>query len=191
MIRIEIEGVDAAGKSTAVNRLAKTLRGLGKKVLRVSEAGLSQSPFCVALKSLILDKNTNASAQSIEYLFAAQRQEVQSFVKLQNDKYDYCISDRGKASHYAYGMAEGVSFDWLDKLFNFGTDPDYVLFLDPPMMVIQARLDYRSTTDRIELKGMAYMKKVRNNYIEFFSHNPEWKVFTDEHDLMDVLTGKF
>lgn len=167
-LKIEVEGIDAAGKTTAVTSLVDMFRQKGLRTLRMSEAGFDEIDTCVRLRKLALDPASTLSPLSMELLFAAQRVENDLWLKKHAEDYDVIISDRGYISHLAYGYAN-VGRGEIDVLFNVllhdVAQPDVVVYLDISPEVAAQRLRSRGgATDRIEEKGITYQTAVLENF---------------------------
>ena len=173
--KIEVEGADGSGKSTAVQVLYDAFRSAGQRTMIMSEAGFHKIDACVQMKKMALDPSSFLSPLSMELLFAAQRVENDLWIKNSPEaqKYDIILSDRGYVSHLAYGYPN-VSREKIDILFrellNDVTKPNVILYLGVSADVAMERIRARGEpTDRIEGLGKEHQAKVIENYESLLS----------------------
>jgi dTMP kinase len=172
MIKVEVEGTDGAGKTTALKYLIEQLTKADQKVLETREVGSPLIPVNVELRKLVLDPNSNMSGKAMELVFAAMRLENDRHYKSVGDQYDFIVSDRGWFSHLAY-TDHNESEEFTQKLYmNFlkeMTDmPDVVIYLAVDGETALARRTRRGeVADVIELKGVEFQEKVRNSFEKY------------------------
>ena len=91
MLKIEVEGTDGAGKTTALKYLLDKLQQNNKRVLETRDVGCPHIPACVKLREIVLDPNSNLSGETMEFIFAGMRLENDKFYKSVAENYDFCI----------------------------------------------------------------------------------------------------
>ncbi len=158
---IAIEGIDTAGKSTQIARLAKAY----------PEAIITKEPGATKIGTKIRDIVLSGEVQSAKaefLLFLADRAEhMQEVIKPNLDK--LVISDRSVVSGVAYAMVqESISQTAILHLNRFATDGNYpeVLFL---LQLSEKELTYRLSQkelDGIELRGTEYLLNIQKALIE-------------------------
>ena len=155
---ILFEGIDGAGKSTQIARLAAAY----PQAIVTKEPGgtkLGENLREILLKENDLDKRTEI------LLFLADRAE--HFGKIIKPNLDKMIlSDRGFVSGMAYALAGGnFSFEELLNLNKFalqGNFPQKIVFFKADESTLRSRLNSRAQMDGIEARGFAYLLRVQD-----------------------------
>ena len=155
---ILFEGIDGAGKSTQIARLAAAY----PQAIVTKEPGgtkLGENLREILLKENDLDKRAEI------LLFLADRAE--HFGKIIKPNLDKMIlSDRGFVSGMAYALADGnFSFEELLNLNKFalqGNFPQKIVFFKADESTLRSRLSSRAQMDGIEARGFAYLLKVQD-----------------------------
>lgn len=155
---ILFEGIDGAGKSTQIARLAAAY----PQAIVTKEPGgtkLGENLREILLKENDLDKRAEI------LLFLADRAEhFGKIIKLNLDK--MILSDRGFVSGMAYALAGGnFSFEELLNLNKFalqGNFPQKIVFFKADENTLRSRLNSRAQMDGIEARGFDYLLKVQD-----------------------------
>ena len=155
---ILFEGIDGAGKSTQIARLAAAF----PQAIVTKEPGgtkLGENLREILLKENDLDKRAEI------LLFLADRAE--HFGKIIKPNLDKMIlSDRGFVSGMAYALAGGnFSFEELLSLNKFalqGNFPQKIVFFKADESTLRSRLGSRAQMDGIEARGFAYLLRVQD-----------------------------
>nr|WP_315063887.1 dTMP kinase [uncultured Campylobacter sp.] len=155
---ILFEGIDGAGKSTQIARLAAAY----PQAIVTKEPGgtkLGENLREILLKENDLDKRAEI------LLFLADRAE--HFGKIIKPNLDKMIlSDRGFVSGMAYALAGGnFSFEELLNLNKFalqGNFPQKIVFFKADESTLRSRLNSRVQMDGIEARGFGYLLKVQD-----------------------------
>lgn len=156
------EGIDGAGKSTQIARLAAAY----PQAIVTKEPGgtkLGENLREILLKENGLDKRAEI------LLFLADRAE--HFGKIIKPNLDKMIlSDRGFVSGMAYALAGGnFSFEELLNLNKFalqGNFPQKIVFFKADESTLRSRLNSRAQMDGIEARGFAYLLRVQDEMEE-------------------------
>ena len=152
------EGIDGAGKSTQIARLAATF----PQAIVTKEPGgtkLGENLREILLKENGLDKRAEI------LLFLADRAEHSGkIIKPNSDK--MILSDRGFVSGMAYALAGGnFSFEELLSLNKFtlqGNFPQKIVFFKADESTLRLRLNARTQMDGIEARGFEYLLRVQD-----------------------------
>ena len=152
------EGIDGAGKSTQIARLAAAF----PQAIVTKEPGgtkLGENLREILLKENDLDKRAEI------LLFLADRAEHSGkIIKPNSDK--MILSDRGFVSGMAYALAGGnFSFEELLSLNKFalqGNFPQKIVFFKADESTLRSRLDSRAQMDGIEARGFEYLLRVQD-----------------------------
>ena len=155
---ILFEGIDGAGKSTQIARLAAAF----PQAIVTKEPGgtkLGENLREILLKENGLDKRAEI------LLFLADRAE--HFGKIIKPNLDKMIlSDRGFVSGMAYALAGGnFSFEELLSLNKFalqGNFPQKIVFFKADESTLRSRLGSRAQMDGIEARGFVYLLRVQD-----------------------------
>ena len=152
------EGIDGAGKSTQIARLAAAF----PQAIVTKEPGgtkLGENLREILLKENDLDKRAEI------LLFLADRAEHSGkIIKPNSDK--MILSDRGFVSGMAYALAGGnFSFEELLSLNKFalqGNFPQKIVFFKADESTLRSRLNSRAQMDGIEARGFGYLLRVQD-----------------------------
>ena len=155
---ILFEGIDGAGKSTQIARLAAAF----PQAIVTKEPGgtkLGENLREILLKENDLDKRAEI------LLFLADRAEHSGkIIKPNSDK--MILSDRGFVSGMAYALAGGnFSFEELLSLNKFalqGNFPQKIVFFKADESTLRSRLNSRAQMDGIEARGFEYLLRVQD-----------------------------
>ncbi len=158
---IAIEGIDTAGKSTQISKIAK----------HFPDAIVTKEPGATELGKDIRDMVLSAKAKSKKaefLLFLADRAEhVQEVIEPNLDK--MIISDRSAVSGVAYALVQNaISKEELVSLNHFATNriyPEKVFLLRLSKKELEHRLSQKKL-DGIELRGSEYLLNIQESIIE-------------------------
>lgn len=172
-VRIEFEGTDGAGKTTALKYFVDIARERGFSVLETREVGSPLIPINIKLRELVLSSDSNLCGEAMELIFAAMRFENDRYYAKVKDDYDFIVSDRGWFSHISYtdhNVNEKFTEDfYLNFLGKVTKKPDVVLFFNVDSAVALQRRESRGgVVDVIEAKGMEYQDKVKQSFFKYF-----------------------
>ena len=193
---ITFEGGEGCGKSTQVKRLKEALEKTGVEVLLTREPGgtwLSEE-----IRHLIKDQTTDAPCDRSELLLflAARAQLVKNVIRPALEAGKWVVSDRFSDSTIAYqGYGRGLPLDILKDMNDFaceGLKPDLTLLLDVTPETSHARMHQRevstnTTSDRIELAGDEFHRRLRRGFAELAKVCPERIVTIDANGTVDEV----
>jgi dTMP kinase len=162
---VVLEGGDATGKSTQVERLAARLREGGREVVVTFEPG--GTALGARLRALLLDGTDPLDPVAETLLMAADRAEhVAEVVRPALARGAWVLSDRFVPSSLAYqGVGRGLGVpevERLNELATGGVQPDLVVVLDLPPEVARQRLG--PDRDRLEGEDDAFALAVHEAY---------------------------
>lgn len=175
-LKIEFEGTDGAGKTTALKYLIEQLQKRGSTVLETREVGSPLIPICVKLRETVLAPESNLSGEAMELIFSAMRFENDKLYKAVGHNYDFIISDRGWFSHLAYtdhNVSKKFTEDlYLNFLQNYTSLPDVVVYFSVNTdTALKRRIKRGEGMDVIEMKGVEYQELVRESFAKYLSGN--------------------
>lgn len=164
---LTFEGVDGAGKSTHVDWLCTTLRGLGKTVVSTREPG--GTVLGEQLRNLLLHQSM-ALETEVLLMFAARSEHQRQVIEPALARGDWVVSDRYTDASFAYqgggrqlgcGRVAALE-DWLRP----APEPDRTWLFDIPLEVARERLGAARAPDRFEAEDQAFFERTRQAYLE-------------------------
>jgi len=166
---ITLEGVEGVGKSTHLPFVGAFLRARGLEVVETREPG--GTALAEAVRGLFLREEPMPAASELLLLFAARASHLQDVILPAMARGAWVVCDRFTDATYAYqGGGRGLDPAWIADLetrVQGTTRPDWVLVLDAPVAVGQARVaTRRGRQDRIEAEDVAFFERVRAVYLE-------------------------
>jgi dTMP kinase len=188
---ITVEGIDGAGKTTLIERLAPALADRGRPVEVMREPGgvaLSER-----IRDLVKDPALAVDPRAEALLYAAARaQLVAERLRPALDGGDWVLLDRFIDSSLAYqGAGRGLGIEAVREINAFGTGglvPDLTLLLRIDPAAGRARLDDRGeAADRLELAGAAFFEAIAAAYDELAAAEPDRFVVIDATQPPDVV----
>lgn len=172
---ISFEGIDGSGKSTQVQRLARTLRERGRDVVLVREPG--GTPLSEEIRALLLDPNALVSPHAELFLFTAARaQLVRDVIQPVLEAGSVVIADRYTDSTLAYqGAGRGVcdvqTLRLIQSCATRGLEPDLTLLFDlDPALALARRSRRGEGQDRMEQSDPDFYRRVRDGYLAIARH---------------------
>lgn len=179
-LKIEFEGTDGAGKTTALKYFIDQARAKGLTVVETREVGNPNIPACVEMRKVVLNPDSKLTGAGMELLFSAMRIENEKwYTDLVNSDQapDLVVSDRGWLSHLAY-TDHNVSEEFTEALYlNFmeleTSLPDAVIYFKVNAETALGRRSQRGTSDVIEMKGTAFQELVRGSFDKYLDQYAE------------------
>jgi dTMP kinase len=164
---LSLDGVDGAGKSTQIERLAEWLRAAGRDVVLCRDPGTT--PLGLELRKILLHReDLGIERRSEMFLYmAARTQLVEEFIRPALAAGKTVVSDRFLLANVVYqGHAGGLDPDVLwqvGRIATNGLEPDLTIVLDVPVEIAAERLG--PVRDRIESRGTSYLQAVRDGFL--------------------------
>ncbi|STY29447.1 thymidylate kinase [Legionella wadsworthii] len=167
---IVIEGMEGAGKSTAINTLTELLAKKQIKTLTTREPG--GTPIGEVLRDLIKNpqySDTLDDRSELLLFYTARIQLLEEVIKPALNQGIWVIADRFELSTKAYqGGGRGLDQKMIDSLSSFvlnGFKPDLTLYLDISPEEGMVRIKSRGELDRIEQQSIDFFHRVHESYI--------------------------
>ena len=177
---IVVEGLDRAGKSTQVERLAEHLQA---KAIKFPE----RTTAIGQMINSYLAQTSDLDDQAIHLLFSANRWECVASIKKTLEAGESIVCDRYAFSGIAYSVAKGLSYDWCRNPDVGLPLPDLTMFLDLDAQTAAARGGYGE--ERYE--KLDFQAKVRDAFgrvsQDVRSHGGRW-VTIDASKTLDQVT---
>lgn len=166
---IVVEGLEGAGKSTAMNTIQTFLSS------RVGDYLVTREPGGTTVGETVRELIKHAPHhEALDFraelllLYASRIQLVERVIKPALQRGQWVLADRFELSTYAYqGGGRGIPTSIIDYLSHFCLNtfkPDLILFLDVDPEVGLTRALHRSSADRIEKESIDFFMRVYDAY---------------------------
>ena len=170
---ITLEGIEGAGKSTAIVILNKLLNQKNISFINTREPG--GGPNGKKIRDLLLDsKNNINSSTELLLMFADRADHVESLIIPNLQAGIWVISDRYVDSSIAYqGGGRGLNQNMIDNLaksMSFPV-PDLTLLFDLSVDIALERAANRSELDRFEVEDYDFHQRIRSTYLDLAINN--------------------
>lgn len=186
---LTLEGIEGAGKSSAVPVLAEYCRqqGYAVEVTREPGGGLLGE----ALRAIFLDDRLRLDAdEELLLLYAGRRDHWLTRIAPALSAGKVVISDRYEDSTYAYqNGGRGVNSDHIAELARWAGItrlPDLTLWLDVPPELGATRIHARRP-DRLEQEDQAFFRRARAVFAERCAAEPERILRVDATQTLPVV----
>ncbi len=198
---IVIEGLEGAGKTTAINTVVDTLNQAGiTDIVFTREPG--GTPLAEKLRELVKqgiagDKVTDKA--ELLMLYAARVQLVETVIRPALAAGKWVVGDRHDLSSQAYqGGGREIDRHLMQSLRDLvlgDFKPSLTLYLDlPPELGLQ-RARSRGELDRIEKESLAFFERTRRRYLELaagdetiLTIDASQNIEQVQHDISQTLT---
>ncbi|QXC58423.1 dTMP kinase [Vibrio mimicus] len=169
---IVIEGLEGAGKSTAIQVIVETLHQHGiEQITRTREPG--GTVLAEKLRALVKEEHPGEELQDITELllvYAARVQLVENVIKPALAQGSWVVGDRHDMSSQAYqGGGRQIAPSTMQNLKQTALGdfkPDLTLYLDIDPKVGLERARGRGELDRIEKMDISFFERARQRYLE-------------------------
>ncbi|WP_062309136.1 dTMP kinase [Alicyclobacillus sendaiensis] len=177
---ITFEGIDGAGKTTQLLRLAAWLEAQGFPVVVTREPGGTR--IGDAVRAILLDpRHEEMSPRTEALLYAASRaQHVEELIRPALERGEIVLCDRFVDASIAYqGAGLGLGEAWVEALNEYalgGLRPDLTLWFDLDWPSAQSRLRARAggrDLDRIERRDEAFFARVADAFERLWRAAPQ------------------
>lgn len=177
------DGMDGAGKSTALSNVAQSLTAQGVDVLTTREPG--GSPLAENIRECMLGDWPDGMPLQTELLlvFAARAAHMAQTVLPALERGQVVLCDRFVDSSHVYqGVLGGISAQWIDALSaqTVTRMPDASFIFDLPVELAVKRLSQRGIENRFDRADQQRMQTIR----DAFCHRVTRQVQT--HHLIDA-----
>lgn len=177
---ITFEGIDGAGKSTHIARLADAFRAQGRSVTLTREPG--GTPLAEKLRTLLLNDAMDPLCEAL-LVFAARRDHLRQVIEPALARGEVVLCDRFTDATFAYqGYGRGFDLDVLRHLEAWVQarpgdtaqlrQSDLTVWFDLPPEVAAQRLASAREPDRFESQPVAFFARVVAGYAHRQSEQP-------------------
>ena len=174
---ITFEGPEGVGKSHQIKRLEQYLTEKNIKYYFTREPG--GTAISEQIRKIILDKNNAEMCDECEALLyaSARAQLIKEEILPRLERGELVFCDRYIDSSYAYqAYARGLGYDYIKSINSYAVEncmPDYTIFLNLTPEQAFKRKGGVDASDRLELSGMDFHKKVYEGYLAVASKEPD------------------
>ncbi len=174
---ISFEGIDGAGKSTHVARLAECFRQAGRTVTLTREPG--GTPLAEQLRERVLHDPMDALTEAL-LVFAARRDHLMQVIAPALSRGEVVLCDRFTDATFAY-QGGGRGFDlhvlaqlerWVQDLGQGLVQPALTVWFDLPPAVAAQRLAGARVPDKFEAQPQAFFERVASGYAQRLAGDP-------------------
>jgi dTMP kinase len=176
---ISFEGIDGAGKSTHIERVADLLREAGRVVVLTREPG--GTPLSEKLRALVLHDPMDALTEAL-LMFAARREHLVQVIEPALARGEVVLCDRFTDATFAY-QGGGRGFDWqvlaqLERMVQALPDggmrqPELTIWFDLDPLMAAERLALARVPDKFESQPVDFFAAVRAGYARRQAEMPE------------------
>lgn len=188
---IVIEGLEGAGKSTAVAVIQQQLTQQGIEFINTREPG--GTPIAEALRSIVkqgVDDEQVCDSTELLLMYAARAQLVETRIKPALAAGTWVIGDRHDLSSQAYqggGRQLGLAkLQALKQLAIGDFEPDLTLYLDIEPSLGLSRARERGALDRIEQQALSFFERSREVYLAQAAESDKIKTIDASQQLAGV-----
>ena len=168
---VVIEGLEGAGKSTAISLVKSRIEQSGHKVVCTREPG--GTPMAEAIRECVKQdwKNETVTVEAeLMLMYAARAQLLSNVIQPNLECGNWVLGDRHDMSSRAYqGGGRQIPDDVIDPLRRItlkNCRPDLTLYMDVEPKTGLARARGRGELDRIEMEDISFFQRTRNKYLE-------------------------
>ncbi|MGX1925397.1 dTMP kinase [Vibrio sp. NH-7] len=189
---IVIEGLEGAGKSTAINAVMETLKQAGvERIKNTREPG--GTVLAEKLRTLVKQEHDGEILQDMTELllmYAARVQLVENVIKPALESGTWVVGDRHDMSSQAYqGGGRQIAKETMVSLKQTTLGdfkPDLTIYLDLDPRVGLERARGRGELDRIEKMDMSFFDRTRDRYLEMANADESVMVVNAEQTIDKV-----
>jgi dTMP kinase len=176
-ILITFEGPDGSGKSTQAKIFEQWLANQGIKTKLTREPG--GTPLAERIRGVLLEPSAEEVDPMTELLLyaAARAQHVSSLIQPELQSGTVVVCERFVDSTVAYqGFGLGYDLETIGRVNAIATQgirPDWTVLIDVEPEVAAERMGRRGVKDRIEARGLAFQRRVREGYLALAKDDPQ------------------
>lgn len=191
---ITVEGIEGAGKSTAIETVSAWLTARGGTVVSTREPG--GTPLGEELREVLLAHRADGMATDTEALlmFAARAEHLAQVIRPALEAGQWVVCDRFTDASLAYqGGGRGMGIDRVRRLADWvhgGFEPGLTLWLDLPVADGLTRAAGRSAPDRFESEKHRFFDAVRATYAALAKQYPSRIVRIDAAAPLSAVTAE-
>ncbi|TOI80862.1 dTMP kinase [Vibrio parahaemolyticus] len=189
---IVVEGLEGAGKSTAIKTVLDTLKQAGiENIVNTREPG--GTPLAEKMRALVKEEHEGEELKDITellLLYAARVQLVENVIKPALANGQWVVGDRHDLSSQAYqGGGRQIDASLMKNLRDTTLGdfkPAFTLYMDIDPRIGLERARGRGELDRIEKMDISFFERTRERYLEIANADPSIVVINAEQSIEEV-----
>ncbi|MDW2276653.1 dTMP kinase [Vibrio sp. 1074] len=189
---IVVEGLEGAGKSTAIKTVLDTLKQAGiENIVNTREPG--GTPLAEKMRALVKEEHEGEELKDMTellLLYAARVQLVENVIKPALANGQWVVGDRHDLSSQAYQGGGRQIYASLMKNLRDTTlgdfKPAFTLYMDIDPCIGLERARGRGELDRIEKMDISFFERTRERYLEIANADPSIVVINAEQSIEEV-----
>ena len=185
-IFVTFEGVEGAGKTTQVQRLAAVL---GPDVVLTREPG--GTPVSERIRDIFLTSDRITTMTELLLIAAARAQHVDERIRPALAANQIVICDRFTDATVAYqGYRGGIDLEIIHQLNDVATGgliPDITFILDLPPEIGLQRQQGETHRDRLDKEPLEFHRRVREGYLAVAKAEPHRVKVIDATQVPDAV----
>ena len=190
---IVIEGLEGAGKSSAVAILTQAIQAAGHIVVNTREPG--GTAMAEAIRDVVkhdwIDEKVTVEAELL-LMYAARAQLVQNVILPNLEKGHWVLGDRHDMSSQAYqGGGRQIDQNMIESLRSITLKdfrPDFTLYMDVEPKEGLKRATGRGELDRIEQEDLSFFERTRERYLLLAQQDDNCMVINTMQSMQAVHT---
>ncbi|MBA2711085.1 MAG: dTMP kinase [Tatlockia sp.] len=174
---IVVEGLEGAGKSTAIEVIKRYLINVAPELILTREPGGTRIGETIRqlLKEKIDGEKLDPRCELL-LLYSARVQLIEEVILPALNRGAWVLADRFELSSFAYqGWGRGLDLKMINQLSEFclqALKPDLIIYLDINPEAGLNRVKNRGETDRIEEETLSFFLRVRQGYQQMIKSMP-------------------
>ncbi|HHI4952334.1 TPA: dTMP kinase [Vibrio parahaemolyticus] len=189
---IVVEGLEGAGKSTAIKTVLDTLKQAGiENIVNTREPG--GTPLAEKMRALVKEEHEGEELKDMTellLLYAARVQLVENVIKPALANGQWVVGDRHDLSSQAYqGGGRQIDASLMKNLRDTTLGdfkPVFTLYMDIDPRIGLERARGRGELDRIEKMDISFFERTRERYLEIANADPSIVVINAEQSIEEV-----
>ncbi|EGR0299149.1 dTMP kinase [Vibrio parahaemolyticus] len=189
---IVVEGLEGAGKSTAIKTVLDTLKQAGiENIVNTREPG--GTPLAEKMRALVKEEHEGEELKDMTellLLYAARVQLVENVIKPALANGQWVVGDRHDLSSQAYqGGGRQIDVSLMKNLRDTTLGdfkPAFTLYMDIDPRIGLERARGRGELDRIEKMDISFFERTRERYLEIANADPSIVVINAEQSIEEV-----
>ncbi|EFO46034.1 dTMP kinase [Vibrio parahaemolyticus AQ4037] len=189
---IVVEGLEGAGKSTAIKTVLDTLKQAGiENIVNTREPG--GTPLAEKMRALVKEEHEGEELKDMTellLLYAARVQLVENVIKPALANGQWVVGDRHDLSSQAYqGGGRQINASLMKNLRDTTLGdfkPAFTLYMDIDPRIGLERARGRGELDRIEKMDISFFERTRERYLEIANADPSIVVINAEQSIEEV-----
>ncbi len=189
---IVVEGLEGAGKSTAIKTVLDTLKQAGiENIVNTREPG--GTPLAEKMRALVKEEHEGEELKDMTellLLYAARVQLVENVIKPALANGQWVVGDRHDLSSQAYqGGGRQIDASLMKNLRDTTLGdfkPAFTLYMDIDPCIGLERARGRGELDRIEKMDISFFVRTRERYLEIANADPSIVVINAEQSIEEV-----